>query len=86
MKSKFVFIEIKNGKVDLTQEQLEKILEQVYQEGYEDGVKSQPSLVPPSSPYTQPSPIPAPYIGDIPETIKPWFACLGESDETTDKK
>ena len=84
--SKIIFIKVEDGKVDLTQEELEKLLHQAYQEGYEDGVKSQPNLITPSSPYTQPQPIPAPYIGDVPETIKPWFTCLGGNNETTDKK
>lgn len=87
MKSKFVFIEIKNGKVDLTQEQLEKILEQVYQEGFNDGVNSAPTITTPLAPWPQPPSIPAPYIGDVPETIKPWFTCLsGDANETANKK
>lgn len=50
MKSKFVFIKLEDGKVDLTQEQLEKILEQVYQEGFNDGINSAPTITTPSTP------------------------------------
>lgn len=34
-----VYIDVKNGKVDLTKEQLEKLLNQKYNEGYADGKK-----------------------------------------------
>ena len=34
-----VYIDVKNGKVDLTKEQLEKLLSQKYDEGYADGKK-----------------------------------------------
>lgn len=50
MKSKFVFIKLEDGKVDLTQEQLEKILEQVYQEGFNDAINSTPTITTPSAP------------------------------------
>ena len=86
MQSKIVFVKIKDDKVDLTKEELEKIIEQIYQEGFNDGVNSMPTITTPSTPWPKPPSIPAPYIGDAPETIKPWFTYLGESDATTNKK
>ena len=35
-----IYIDVKNGKVDLTKDQLEKLLKQKYDEGYADGQKS----------------------------------------------
>lgn len=86
MKNKFVYIKIVDNKVDLTKEELEKIIEQAYQEGFNDGVNSMPTITTPSTPWPQPPSIPAPYIGDAPETIKPWFTCLtGEPYGTNNK-
>lgn len=34
-----IYIDVKNGKVDLTKDQLEKLLKQKYDEGYDDGKK-----------------------------------------------
>jgi len=34
-----IFIDVKNGKVDLTKEQFERILKEKYNEGYNDGTK-----------------------------------------------
>ena len=86
MQSKIVFVKIKDNKVDLTKEELEKIIEQAYQEGFNDGVNSMPTITTPSTPWPQPPSIPAPYIGDAPETIKPWFTCLGGNSEASSKK
>lgn len=86
MKSKIVFVKTKDDKVDLTKEELEKIIEQAYQEGFNDGVNSTPTITTPSTPWPQPPSIPAPYIGDAPETIKPWFTCLGANNEANNKK
>lgn len=35
-----VFIDTKNGKIDITREQLEKILKEAHDEGYEEGKKA----------------------------------------------
>lgn len=34
-----IFVDVKNGKVDLTKEQFERILKEKYNEGYNDGKK-----------------------------------------------
>lgn len=34
-----IYVDIKNGKVDLTKEQLEKLLKEKYNEGYNEGKK-----------------------------------------------
>ena len=47
-----VYIDVKNGKVDLTKDQLEKLLQQKYDEGYEFGRKIVPATYTPVCPYS----------------------------------
>ena len=58
-----IFVDVKNGKVDLTKQQFERILKEKYNEGYNDGKKITPistwgcpysSWSCPYKPYNQP--------------------------------
>ena len=66
-----IFVDVKNGKVDLTKEQFERILKEKYNEGYSDGKKisSISSLSCPYKPYNQP------YIN--------WCSSVGTATATT---
>lgn len=47
-----VYVDVKNGKVDLTKDQLEKLLKQKYDEGYNDGKKFCGSVTYTTCPYS----------------------------------
>lgn len=90
MKHNLVIVKVlPDGKVDMTFEEIKKALEEAYNAGYNDcmvaTVTPQTPLVP-STPWPQPTIVPAPYVGDAPETIKPWFTCLLGTDSSKVEK
>ena len=68
MKPVLIFKELKDGKVELTKEELEKLLEEAYNEGYNAGKNT--VITYPSYPVVDPSPA-TPFTPTTP--TYPWY-------------